>query len=163
GAVRYRIAWAAGGHRRAEVWRIAREAARRRPGLVNDPTRSTWQCRVDDGGGQVRVELEPRRLDEPRFAYRVADVPAASPRAVAGAPAGAPALGRAGGGLLAPARRLRGRDTAAPSRDAARRNLDAAGVAAELTRADALAHAPAGVTCIVSNPPMGRRVLRGQV
>jgi len=182
GAVRYRIAWAAGGHRRAEVWRIAREAARRRPGLVNDPTRSTWQCRVDDGGGQVRVELEPRRLDDPRFAYRVADVPAASHPTLAAALARlavghslAPAedvvwdpfcgsgLELVERGLLAPARRLLGSDTDAPSLDAARRNLDAAGVAAELTRADALAHAPAGVTCIVSNPPMGRRVLRGQV
>jgi tRNA G10 N-methylase Trm11 len=42
----------------------------------------------------------------------------------------------------------------------ARGNLEGAGLAAHLERADALAFAPEGVTLIVSNPPMGRRASR---
>jgi 23S rRNA G2445 N2-methylase RlmL len=45
---------------------------------------------------------------------------------------------------------------------AARANLEAARVQAQLTQADALTFRPAGAapTLIISNPPMGRRVAR---
>jgi tRNA G10 N-methylase Trm11 len=44
---------------------------------------------------------------------------------------------------------------------AARENLDGAGVTrCELVRGDALTFAPPGVTLILTNPPMGRRVAR---
>jgi tRNA G10 N-methylase Trm11 len=42
----------------------------------------------------------------------------------------------------------------------ARTNLETAGYAARLERADAVAFAPEGVTLVVTNPPMGRRAVR---
>jgi hypothetical protein len=177
GAVRYRIGWEQGGHRRAEVWRIAREVTARRPDLVNDPTDSTWQVDIGDHA----IELSPRRLDDPRFAYRVADVPASSHPTVAAALARlavAHSLDPAadavwdpfvGSGLelierarLAPSRRLVGSDIEPSALAAARANLDSAGVSAELARGDVLTWRPGRVTAILSNPPMGRRVARGR-
>jgi 23S rRNA G2445 N2-methylase RlmL len=181
GAVRFRIEWEQGGHRRAEVWRIAGEVAARRPDLVNDPTDTTWRVRVSEGGGAVAIALEPRKLDDPRFAYRVADVPAASHPTVAAGLARLAAIHSpapaadvvwdpfVGSGLelcergrLAPVRRLVGSDASADAIEAARANLASAGVTAELSVADALTHEVAGATVLLTNPPMGRRVLRGR-
>jgi len=181
GAVRFRLEWEHGGHRRADVWRIAGDIAARRPDLVNDPTDSTWRVHVIEDGSSVRVALEPRKIDDPRFAYRVADVPAASHPTVAAALArlavthsAAPADDVVwdpfvGSGLelcerarLGPSRRLVGTDISTEALAAARANLDAAGVHAALSIADALTHDLAGVTLILTNPPMGKRVLRGR-
>lgn len=183
GAVRYRIAWTGGGHRRADVWRIARDVAEHRPDLINDPTRSTWQVHVDAGaGGPIAVELEPRGHDDARFAYRVRDVPAASHPTMAAAlarlaaahserpdrdviwdPFVGSALELIERARLAPFRRLLGTDIDADALDAARANLAAAGVTAELVQADALQYAPpVAPTVILTNPPMGRRVQRGR-
>jgi tRNA G10 N-methylase Trm11 len=65
-------------------------------------------------------------------------------------------------GRLGPFRRLVGTDLDPRALDAARANLEAAGVLdrAELTVADAVVHRPAATTLIITNPPLGRR-LRG--
>jgi 23S rRNA G2445 N2-methylase RlmL len=178
GQVRYRLAWARGGHRRAVVWRVAGALARACPDVVNDPTASPWEVVVDDHGGRLRVELRPRWRDE-RFAYRRGDVPAASH------PTLAAALARVGGarpddvvwdpfvgsglelaerGLLGGYARLHGSDLDPRALAVAADNLAGAGLArTELTQADATTHDPGGVTLIVTNPPMGRRVHRGDV
>src|SRR5262249_26292485 len=62
--------------------------------------------------------------------------------------------------LLGPCSRLLGSDCDERALLAAHANLAAAGVTAELACADAATHAPRGVTLILTNPPMGRRVLR---
>lgn len=176
GPVRYRLAFASGGHRRGEVRAIARAVAARAPDLVNDPTHTDWEVLVDDGG----LELRPRGLVDPRFAYRVADVPAASHPTIAAALARVafqhapdPAADLVwdpfcGSGLelierarLGPSRRLVGSDVSAEALEAARANLASAGVAAELIQADALEGRIGRVTTIITNPPMGRRVARG--
>ena len=163
GPIRYRIAWASGGHRRAQVWRIAREVAVRQPTLINDPTQSTWQARVvEDAPGpgpapgpapRVTVELEPRGLPDPRFGYRVADIPAASHPTIAAALARLAARAAAEVGPLeedvvwdpfvgsalelverarcGPVRSLMGSDTAPEALEAARANLAAAGLTAD--------------------------------
>ena len=175
GPARYRIAWVDAGHRRAATWDAVRAIAARAPELVNDPTASTWEVRVGTRGGSVEVALAPRALDDPRFAWRRRDVPAASHPTVAAA------LARIGGvvaddvvwdpfvgsggelverALLGPRKALIGTDVDPRALDAARANLKAAGFEATLERADALTHAPRGVTLIVTNPPMGRRSLR---
>ena len=160
---------------------MAGAIAARRPDLVNDPTDSTWRVHVAEDGGQVAVSIEPRKLDDPRFAYRVADVPAASHPTVAAALARlsvthslAPAkdvvwdpfvgsgLELCERGRLAPSARLAGSDVSAEALVAARANLDSAGVTADLAAGDALAHEVPGATLILTNPPMGRRVLRGR-
>ncbi len=181
GAVRFRLAFVGGGHRRAEVWRIAREVAARRADLVNDPTGSSWQVVLNERPGQVVLELEPRRTDDPRFAYRVAEVPAASHPTVAAALAwlavehsldpaadvvwdpfcgsGLELIERA---LRGPLRALAGSDIDPAALEAARANLAAARMSAELRAGDALAGDPPPATAIVTNPPMGRRVARGR-
>lgn len=176
GPVRYRIEWASGGHRRGLTFRAAEAIARARPELVNDPTESLWEAVVTEPpGAPVEVELWPRGLPDERFAYRRAHVPASSHPTVAAA------LVRLGGARaddvvwdpftgagtelverarLGPYARLLGTDLDAQALDRARENLAAAGIAAELAVADARTHAPRPApTLVVTNPPMGRRVL----
>lgn len=168
GPIRWRLGFAHG-HRRALVWRVARDVAAAAPELVNDPAATTWDVLVDDRA----LELVPRRADDPRFAWRVAEVPAASQPTVAAALAwlaGARADDRvwdpfvgAGAELverarLGPYRALIGSDLADDALAAARQNLDAAGVTAALVRADARDHVAGPVDLIITNPPLGSRV-----
>jgi 23S rRNA G2445 N2-methylase RlmL len=175
GPERYRIAWADGGHRRAATWEAARAVARRAPSLSNDPTRSTWEVVVSTRGARIDVAIVPRAVPDPRFSWRVADVPAASHPTIAAALArvagvrsddvvwdpfvgsGAELVERA---RLGPYRALLGSDIDERALRAARRNLESAGLEARLERGDAIALAPTGVTLVITNPPMGRRAVR---
>jgi len=175
GTVRYRLEWADAGHRRALTFRVAAAVAARRPQLVNDPTATLWEVVVREAGARTTVELWPRGLPDPRFAYRVAHVPASSHPTLAAAlarVAGArpddvvwdPFVGAATElverARLGPARALYGTDADEAALARARDNLTAAHVAAELTRADARTFAPPlPPTAIITNPPLGRRVL----
>lgn len=170
GAIRWRLG-VAHGHQRALIWRVAKEVTRRAPELVNDPAQTTWDIRLDEDARTL--ELSPRRADDPRFAYRVAEVPAASHPTVAAALAylAAPrpddrvwdpfcgsALELVECARRGPVRALLGTDLDDTALAAARANLDAAGVRAELRRADARSHAPGPVELVVTNPPLGSRV-----
>ena len=175
GPARYRIAWADGGHKRAATWNAARAIARRAPALTNDPTQSTWEIDVATRGAEVNVAIVPRALPDPRFAWRKGDVPAASHPTIAAALArvagvraddvvwdpftgsGAELIERA---TLGPFASLVGSDLDDRALVVARGNLNAAGLTARLELADAIVFAPADVTLIVSNPPMGRRASR---
>jgi SAM-dependent methyltransferase len=171
GPIRWRLGFEHG-HKRAVVWRAAQAVAAAAPDLVNDPTATTWDVVVDDAARTLA--LVPRRLDDPRFAYRVADVPAASHPTVAAALAwlaearpgdrvwdpfcgsGVELVERSRRG---PLRSLLGTDLDATALDAARANLAAAGVTAELATADARTPGPPGsIDLIVTNPPLGSRV-----
>lgn len=175
GAPRYRVSFTSGGHRRALVFRIAAAIGRSLPELVNDPRGESWELVVVDRPPSPHLVLVPRAYDDPRFSYRRRDVRAASHPTIAAAlarTAGArpddvvwdPFLGS---GLelverarFGPYRALLGSDIDPAALDAARENLGAAGVTAELRLGDATHLAPEGVTLIVSNPPMGRRLAR---
>jgi 23S rRNA G2445 N2-methylase RlmL len=174
--IRFRLTFTRGGHRRSVVWRTAELVKQRGNDLVNDPTESTWEVVVDEVGGKVALELVPRMHDA-RFAYRQDLVAASSHPTIAAAlarvaarrkddvvwdpfvGAGAELVERA---LLGPYARLVGTDVDPRAIAAARANLDRAGVAnATLEARDSTTYAPEGVTCIITNPPMGRRVHRG--
>ena len=170
GPIRWRLGFAHG-HKRAVVWQVARDVTAAAPDLLNDPTSTTWDVLVDDEARTLA--LVPRRLDDPRFAYRTADVPAASHPTVAAALAWAsqPRPGDrvwdpfCGSGLelierarRGPARSLLGTDLDAAALATARANLDAAGARAQLATADARSHAPGPVDLILTNPPLGSRV-----
>ena len=182
GAVRYRIAWAEGGHQRGVTWDTARAIAARAPEFVNDPTESTWELIVtrdlssdSRDAGAVDLAIEPRGIVDPRFTWRRGDVPAASHPTLAAALArvagvrdddvvwdpfagsGAELVERA---LLGPYRTLVGGDIDAQALEVARENLAAAGLTARLEERDVLAAAPEGVTLVITNPPMGRRAAR---
>jgi len=174
GPVRYRIEWSEAGHRRGQTFRVAQEVAARRPSLINDPTASLWELIVRESGG-LSVELWPRGLHDPRFDYRQEHVPASSHPTLAAALAlvgGArrddvvwdPFVGAATELIerarRGPFRRLYGTDVDGRALDRARANLAAAGVDAELSLADARTFRPRErPTLILTNPPMGRRVL----
>jgi 23S rRNA G2445 N2-methylase RlmL len=177
GVLRYRIEWSGAGHRRATTFRAAAEIARARPELVNDPTSSPWEVIVVEARRSAFVELWPRGLRDERFGGRVAEVPGASHPTIAAALARVAGV-RAddvvwdpfcGAGMelierarLGPVRALFGTDVDPRALDAARANLAAANVEARLALGDARTHRlDAAPTLVVSNPPMGRRVLRG--
>jgi hypothetical protein len=171
GVIRWRLAFAEGGHRRAVVWDAAQRVRAAAPELVNDPTQTTWDVVVFDTDGVV--ELRPRRLDDPRFAWRVADISAASHPTIAAALArvagvraddvvwdpfcgsGSELVERA---LLGPCARAVGSDLDARALAAARQNVDAAGITAELVLGDALTLDLRGVSLVITNPPLGRRI-----
>jgi 23S rRNA G2445 N2-methylase RlmL len=175
GTPRFRVSWTSGGHRRALSWAIATALRARTNALVNDSRAARWTLRAPpDALGELL--LVPRFDEDPRFAYRRADVPAASHPTIAAA------LARLGGvqgdevvwdpfvgsGLelverarLGPAREIWGSDVDPRALAAARRNLDGAGIGfARLVEADALRFAPPAPSLILTNPPMGRRVAR---
>jgi len=173
GPIRWRLGFAEG-HKRSVVWRVAQAVTAAVPDLVNDPTATTWDAVVDDAAWTLA--LVPRRLDDPRFAYRVAEIPAGSHPSVAAAIAW---LGEArpddrvwdpfcGSGVelverarRGPLRSLAGSDLDPAALDAARANLAAAGATAALAAADARDHAPGPpgtIDLIVTNPPLGSRV-----
>lgn len=164
GPIRWRLGFAKG-HRRAVLWNVAKEVTARAPDLINDPTQTTWDFLVTDDGA---LELTPRRADDPRFAWRVAEIPAASHPTVAAALAFVakprdgervwdPFVG-SGGELVECGLRakvtLLGSDLDDAALEAARKNVPAA----TLTKADARTHAPGPVDLIVTNPPLGSRV-----
>ncbi len=175
GPIRYRLEWSDAGHRRALTYRVAAAIASRRPALINDPTATLWEVVVRERGKHFSVELWPRGLPDPRFAYRVAHVPASSHPTLAAAlvrVAGArpddvvwdPFVGAATElverARLGPVRALLGSDADEDALARARDNLAAARVDATLTRADARTFTPpVPPTAIITNPPMGRRVL----
>ncbi len=175
--IRFRVELSRGGHKRAVMWTIAERIRASGRDLLNDPKSSPWEVVVDDAGPKVKIELVPRGYEDERFAYREHLVPASSHPTIAAAlarvaprsnddvvwdpfvGAGAELVERA---RLGPYERLVGTDTDSSAVVAARSNLARAAVAnATVELGDACAYAPEGVTLIVTNPPMGRRVHRG--
>jgi len=168
GPIRWRLGFPRG-HRRAVVWRVAKEVAARAPELLNDPTQTTWDVLVTDGA----LELEPRRAPDPRFAWRVAEIPAASHPTIAAAlafvadaratdrvwdpfcGAGAELVERSRVGAY---RSLVGTDIDDDALAAARRNLASANLDATVVNADARTHAPGPIDLVITNPPLGSRV-----
>ncbi len=174
--IRYRIEWAEGGHRRGLTWQVVSRIAASCPALVNDPRDSTWEVIVREMPDRVQVLLRPRKLTDPRFGYRRAEVAAASHPTVAAALARVAGVSAedvvwdpfVGSGLelvergrLGPYARMEGRDLEASALEAARQNLTGF-TRLSLVHGDALDPAPAGVSLILTNPPMGHRVGFGQ-
>jgi len=173
GRARFRLAFAEGGHQRDKVWRVAAAIAERIPWFHNDTQESPWEVVIDTRRGML--ELCPRRFEDPRFSYRSEDVPAASHPTIAAA------LARVAGvraedivwdpfvgsglelierGLLGPFRELHGSDLENKALAAARSNAERAQLSIDLRPGDARHHRVQGVSLIISNPPMGRRVAR---
>jgi precorrin-6B methylase 2 len=170
GPIRWRLGFASG-HRRAVVWNVARDVTARAAELVNDPTATTWDFLVDDAARTL--ELVPKKLEDPRFAWRVAEVPAASHPSVAAAlvrVAGVKPEDRVwdpfcGSGLelvergrRGAAARIVGSDIDDKALDAARANAAAGGVTIELVKGDARSVEVGEIDVAITNPPLGSRV-----
>jgi 23S rRNA G2445 N2-methylase RlmL len=179
GPIRYRLAWPGGAHRRADTLRVALEAARLRPELVNDPRDAPWEARVepDPRAGCVRIWLTPRALPDPRFDYLETRAEGASHPTVAAA------LARLGGvraddvvwdpfcgagtelverARLGPYARLLGTDLDPRIAALGAETLTRAKLArATVQQGDALLVTPRPApTLVLTNPPLGRRVGR---
>jgi predicted RNA methylase len=181
GALRYRLDFAAMGHQRAAVRRVADHTFALWPELLNDPIRAPWTVAVHPTGRRQSVELVPHLVPDPRLS-RVRDVPAAShPRlAACMARLAGPMADEVvwdpfcGSGMelierarLGGVRRVHGSDISAEAVRIARLNFAAAklpAVPAEFTCGDfrdfTTVHglAPGSVSLILTNPPMNRRV-----
>ncbi|NUO51165.1 MAG: hypothetical protein HOV80_20090 [Polyangiaceae bacterium] len=175
GPVRYRLAWDDGGKRRGLTAAITRRVADLTDGAIaDDPRAASWDVLV--AADASSIELAPRWVDE-RFAYRSADVPAASHPTIAAALALAAGVREddvvwdpfVGSGLelcerslIGPYARLLGTDVDPRALERARTNLEAAGARRfDLSVADARHFDVSGVSLVITNPPMGRRLVRG--
>lgn len=172
GPVRVRTTFAQGGKRRAEKWDLAARLSKLGKDVVSDPTRAPWEIEVQPG----RLLLRPKGFVDPRFSYRVRDVPAASHPTIAAALAHVGGVREddvvwdpfCGSGLelaerarLGPYGAIYGTDVDPAAIEAARANLGAAGVQALLVCADARSWRPfERPTLVLTNPPMGRRLVR---
>jgi hypothetical protein len=177
GPLRFRLEWQGAGHRRADTWRVAQGLRDAGSPLVNDPAQAPWNIEVQVGP-EPRLLLQPIAAPELRFDYRVRDVPAASHPTLAAALARVAGVHEhdvvwdpfMGSGVelveraqLGPYRELHGTDLDARALTAAQANLERARVeGAQLQQADARTHRVAGLSLVLTNPPMGRRVLRAR-
>jgi hypothetical protein len=176
GPLRFRLEWQGAGHRRADTWRVAQGLRDAGSELKNDPTQAPWTIEVQST--ERRLLLKPVAAPELRFDYRVRDVPAASHPTLAAALArvagarpddvvwdpftgsGVELIERA---RLGPVSELHGTDLDARALSAARENAERANVVGiELQQADARNHRVPGLSLVLTNPPMGRRVLRAR-
>lgn len=182
GSIRYRLDFIAKGHQRGTVRRVADRAYALCPQILNDAREAPWAIDIHPGTRGDSVELRPRLSPDPRHAYRLDDVPAASH------PPLAACMARLGGGLeneiiwdpfcgsglelierarLGGVRRVYGTDCSAAAIGIAERNFAAAqitSVAAQFTCCDFREFATItrlaahSLTLIITNPPLGRRV-----
>lgn len=187
GTIRYRIDFVGKGHQRGAVRELANRAYALCPEILNDPRVAPWAVNLYPTPQGYSVELSPRLVPDPRFAYRMGDVPAAShpPLAACMARLAGPMKNEVvwdpfcGSGLELIEAALRGgvqavfgtdRDAAAIA--TAERNFAAAAlpsVPARFTCIDFREFAgieglkPGTVSLVVTNPPMGRRVPIGNL
>lgn len=181
GPARYRIDFVSKGHQRGAVRELANLVYVMRPEILNDPRAALWSLDIRPAARGQTVELRPRLVPDPRFAYRLQNLPAASHPPLAASMAllagkldgetvwdpfcgsGIELVECAGRG----ARRLVGTDLSAAAIAMAEANFRAAGIAgagATFARCDFRDGAQAaglvagGVGAIVTNPPLGIRV-----
>lgn len=181
GAIRYRLDFISKGHQRGAVREISDLVFAMAPEILNDARNAPWAVDIHPAGFRSFVELRPRLSPDPRFSYRVDDVPAASHPPLAACMArlagssgedviwdpfcgsGLELIERAG---LGGVRRIYGSDLSRAAADVALRNLEAACVEApfKIVCGDFRDFAaregirPGTLTQIITNPPMGRRV-----
>jgi 23S rRNA G2445 N2-methylase RlmL len=183
GTVRYRLNFVSKGHQRSAVRLLAERIYARCPELLNDGRDVTWTVDIHPAGRGQSVELRPNMTPDPRFYYRKDDVPAASHPQLAACLARL--AGRAeqeivwdpfcGSGLeliesalLGGVQSIYGTDLSADALAIARANFAAAKVKPvplnffccdfrDFAKCEGLG--PNSVTLIITNPPMGKRVM----
>lgn len=167
---------------RAALWSMAQEAAQSWDALINEPVMAALVLVVRERvtrRGELRHQfcLRLRRGADPRFAYRVQDLPAASHPTIAAGLALAARIQPseivwdpfAGSGLeliesclSETSARGIGSDIDKEAIAAAAQNAQAAGLDLELHHQDARRVALPKIHKVVSNPPHGRRVSRAE-
>ncbi len=185
GAIRYRLDFVGKGHQRGTVRLVANRAYALCPEILNDATSAPWAVDIHPSPQGHLVELRPRLVPDPRYYYRLQDVPAASH------PPLAACMARLGGraavvwdpfcgsgveliesALLGGARRIFGTDLSEEAIAITAGNFAAAKVGVVETKfaccdfrdfATVEGLGANSVDLIVSNPPMGRRIPIGNL
>jgi SAM-dependent methyltransferase len=191
GSIRYRLNFVGKGHQRGAVRMVANQVYAACPEILNDARSAPWSVDIYPAGEGGAVELTPRLSPDPRLAFRIQDVPAASHPPLAACMARLAGRGRdeivwdpfCGSGLelieralLGGVRILVGTDLSGDALEIARSNVSAAKLQpaeATFARCDFRDYqtvkglGPGSVSLIITNPPMGRRVpipnLRGLI
>lgn len=188
GVPRYRLDFTEGGHQRGAIRRVVERAYELCPGILNDSRQAPWSIDViptGEGRKEASVELRPRIYPDPRLAYRQDDIPAAShpplaacmarlaghhPNEVVWDPFCGSGLELVERGLLGGIKTLHGTDLDPKATAIAKANISAAKLSdvqslfVESDFRDALKPGhpaeirPGGVSLIITNPPLGRRV-----
>lgn len=174
GVPRVRLDFVQQGHQRAAVWDLQSLIVREGLALIADPTNAGWDLAIDLQN--ARVDVLPKRFADPRFSWRTEDLPAASHPTIAAALAHVAGVRHddvvwdpfVGSGLelierakLGPYRTMYGTDIDDTALAAAKANLTAAGVKhATLLNRDATSAPVRDLTLVITNPPMGARLVR---
>lgn len=177
GPIRYRLDFIGKGHQRGAIRQLANRVYSLCPDILNDAKVSPWSVDIYPDGS---VELRPRLVPDPRFVYRVQDVPAASH------PPLAAALVRVAGrikdeivwdpfcgsgieliesALLGRVQKVYGTDLSETAIAISEKNFTAAGlttIPASFVCTDFRDFVddlgPQSVSLVITNPPLGRRV-----
>jgi precorrin-6B methylase 2 len=176
GTPRLRFSVPEAGHRRALLWSITEAMQAGAPDILVDPEGATWDVWLMGSTSVETLWLVPRTFTDPRFTYRKADVAASSHPTVAAALAHVLGVNDnaviwdpfVGSGLelierarLGPYRALFGTDISENALRTARTNAEAASVHdLTLLHGDARVVGPKMATAIISNPPLGSRLVR---
>ncbi|CAN5549921.1 hypothetical protein BH09VER1_BH09VER1_25000 [soil metagenome] len=187
GPIRYRLDFISKGHQRGAIRELANRAYALCPEILNDPREAPWAINIYPAPQGYSVELSPRLIPDPRFAYRMGDVPAAShpPLAACMALLAGPVEGEivwdpfCGSGLELIEASLRngvktviGTDRDPAAIVTAERNFAAAKISGTHAHfscddfrdfAEIAGLAPGSVGLVITNPPMGRRVPIGNL
>jgi precorrin-6B methylase 2 len=187
GAIRYRLNYVDKGHQRGAVRRLAARIYALCPEILNDAREVTWTADIHPVPEGNSVELRPNITPDPRFYYRKGDVPAASHPPLAAAlarfagrveneivwdPFCGSGLELIESALLGGVHKIYATDRDAAALAVARTNFAAAGIKTvpiNFSRADfrdfarAGGLSPNGVTLVITNPPMGKRVSVGDL
>lgn len=182
GSLRYRIDFANKGHLRGLVSQTASRAYALCPEVLNDPSHAPWTVSIHSTPQGNSVELRPKLVPDPRFAYRLGDIPAASHPPLAASLArlagpmdnevvwdpfcgsGLELIERA---LLGGVRLVIGTDLSREAIEIAQTNFNAVNlpqVKAQFIESDFREFAkipvlgPRSTTLILTNPPLGKRV-----
>ena len=174
GVPRVRLEFLGQGHQRAAVWDLQTRLVREQVPLIADPTSASWDIFVDWAAGKLAIV--PKSFDDPRFTWRVAQLPSASHPTIAAALAhvagatpddvvwdpfvgsGLELVERA---LLGPYRAMYGTDIDERALAAAQANLRAASVKhVTLLARDATSAPVRDVSLVITNPPLGARLVR---
>jgi predicted RNA methylase len=181
GAIRYRLNFVGKGHQRSAVRLLAGKVYALCPEILNDARDVTWTLDIYPGEKGSSVELRPNLTPDPRFQYRRQDVPAASHPQLAACmarlagrveneivwdPFCGSGLELIESALLGGVRAIHGTDLRAEAIAIAQDNFAAAqveGVQANFVRSDfrdyiKSGRLSAGVTVVITNPPLGMRV-----
>jgi len=183
GTVRYRLNFVSKGHQRSAVRLLADRIYELCPELLNDGRDVTWTVDIHPSGRGQCVELRPNMTPDPRYNYREDDVPAASHPQLAACmarlagrveheivwdPFCGSGLELIESALLGGVQSIYGTDLSAEAIAITRANFAAAKIKPvplnlfcrdfrDFARCEGLG--PNSVTLIITNPPMGKRVI----